>query len=792
MSATPLIVDEAACLTGLGSGAVLDCERDSAFDDVAILAGRLSNCPIAFITLYESGQCCVKSCVGIDVDDLSQDLSFCDIVHSGDGLVVIADATEDSRTCAKTHMVGMPNVRFFAGLPLRLDNGETLGAICVMDTEVREETASLRSDLEMLGRQAVRLIQSRIEASMLDDLVQRLALAVEGTNDGVWDWMDIDADAEWWSPKFYRLLGYEPNEIESTVTNFKNLLHPNDRERTNRAVDAAFKGTVVFDLRFQLRHKTGDYRWFQSRARVFRDASGRPTRMAGSIRDVQNLVDAENAAKMREKELRLILDVVPSLVYFKDCNNKILNLNQAAASAMKCDVADVIGRPTEAFFPAEDAAAFLLDDREVLESGEPKLGIVEHHEGANGQRLLIRTDKLPIQNEDGEFDRLVAISTDITAITEAQRKLTESENMLKAILDNAPAVMFAKRVDGRYLFVNCEYAKLFTNGSTQIEGKTDFELFPTDLAERFRNADKLVTRMKKPMQFEEIAPVGGELRQYLSVKFPMLDSSGEVTAVGGVAFDITDLKRANGELERKNVELESFVYSASHDLKSPIVSILGYLFLLSRDLDAGKLDEMPEFFSRIKRAAERMRSSVDDLLELSRIGRVDGEIERIELRPVIDETIQQEVSVAGREDIRWEFDLEAKVIAIDPTHLSHILQNLIGNAIRYGTKEPNGKVIIGSRSLPGNRTQLFVRDFGAGVAPAHRNKIFELFQRLERDKKGTGVGLAIVRKIAELYGGSATVEGAVGGGAKFVVEIGLPQRSRSNGVEVQDRDENAK
>jgi len=791
LPATTTIVDEAGCLTGLGSGAVLDCERDRAFDDVTILAGRLSNCPVAFITLYESGQYFVKSCFGIDVDDLSRDLSFCDLVHSCDGLVVIADTPNDSRVCENAHVVGQPNIRFFAGLPLRLDNGETLGAICVMDTQPREVGDLLPDDLEMLGRQALRLIQSRIEASMLDDLVQRLALAVEGTNDGLWDWMDIHSDAEWWSPKFYRLLGYEPNEIASTVTNFRNLLHPNDRERTFRAADAAFEGSAVFDLRFRLRLRSGGYRWFQSRARVFRDASGRPTRIAGSMRDVQNLVDAENAANMREKELRLILDAVPSLVYFKDGRNKILNLNRAAADAMNCSVGEVIGSQTEAYFPAADAAAFLLDDREVLESGEPKLGTVEHHEGANGQRLLIRTDKLPIPNDHGEYDRLVAIATDITAITEAQRKLTESENMLKAILDNAPAVMFAKRVDGRYIFVNREYANLFTHGSTLVEGKTDFEFFRADLATRFRTADQQVVRMKKPMQFEEIAPVDGEMRHYLSVKFPMLDSGGEVTAVGGVAFDITELKRANAELERKNDELETFVYAASHDLKSPIVSILGYLFLLSRDLEAGKIDEMPEFVGRIKRAAERMRNSVDDLLELSRIGRVDGEIDRIELRAVIDETIQQEVSIAGRDDIVWEYDLEAKAIAIDATHLSHILQNLIGNAIRYGTKEPNGKVVIGSRSLPDNRTQLFVRDFGTGVAPAHRDKIFELFQRLERDRKGTGVGLAIVRKIAEIYGGSATVESAVGGGAKFVVEIGLPQRSRSNGVEVQDRDENA-
>ncbi len=785
MPAAPHPVNEAERLQKLTDCRILDTEPEPAFDDITALACRLCDTPIALISLVDTDRQWFKSRVGLDAIQTPRDQAFCGYTILGDDVLVIDDASRDERTRDNPLVTGPPHIRFYAGAPLRMDSGEALGTLCVIDYVPRTMNERQCEDLTRLARQAVRLLQGRIETSMLDDLSERLKLAVEGTNDGIWDWKNIEADEEWWSPKFYRLLGYEPNEIDSSVSTFKDLLHPDDVQRTWRAVKAAFDGTARFDVRYRLRHKSGEYRWFQGRGRVFRDADGQPVRMAGSIRDVQNLVEVENAAKMRERELRLILDSVPSLIYFKDGNNKILNLNKAAADAMKCEVADVIGRQSELFFPADDAATFLLDDREVLDSGKPKLGIIEHHEGAHGERLLIRTDKLPIQNEDGEYDRLVAIATDITAITEAQRKLRESENQLKAILDNAPSVIFAKRIDGRYLFVNQEYTKLFGLDSSYLRDKTDFDIFPTEIAKRFRAMDEQVTRMRMPLHLEESVPVNDAPRHYLTVKFPMFDANGEVMAVGGVATDITELKGAHAELERKNRELESFVYSASHDLKSPLVTILGYLSHMSRDLEDGNLEELPDFASRIKRAAERMRRSIDDLLELSRLGQVDSEVTQVDLKPVINETIAQEVVVAGREDICWELELTVEKLAIDPTHLLHICQNLIGNAIRYGTPDNNGKVIVGSRSLPNQRVQLFVRDFGPGIAPEHREKIFGLFQRLENDKKGTGVGLAIVRKIAEMYGGSATVAPVTGEGTEFVVELGMPQRSSAGAMEVE-------
>jgi signal transduction histidine kinase len=227
------------------------------------------------------------------------------------------------------------------------------------------------------------------------------------------------------------------------------------------------------------------------------------------------------------------------------------------------------------------------------------------------------------------------------------------------------------------------------------------------------------------------------------------------------------------ELESKNAELERFTYTVSHDLKSPLLTIKGFLGYLERDAEHGDADRMRSDVRRISAAAEKMGRLLDELLELSRIGRVVNPPEPVALgavaREVADAIARRdpgggvEIAVAG----------DLPVIHGDPVRVREVLENLVENACRFMGGQDAPRVEIGR--LDGDPHGFYVRDNGIGIAPPYHEKIFGLFERLEPSIEGTGVGLAIVRRIVEVHGGRVWVESAgEGKGSTFCVTLPGP------------------
>lgn len=168
---------------------------------------------------------------------------------------------------------------------------------------LREERLLLHSIAEKLGK-IIELVTARNELKLSQE---RYNLAVEGSYDGLWDWPDIDQDAEWWSPQWYGLLGYEDGEIEASFSHFRALLHPDDLVRVEENVRAHFEEDVPFDMEYRLRTKSGEYRWFRGRGKVTRDSDAKPVRMSGSIRDINDIKLAEEVLK---KSRQIFADLV--------------------------------------------------------------------------------------------------------------------------------------------------------------------------------------------------------------------------------------------------------------------------------------------------------------------------------------------------------------------------------------------------------------------------------------------------------------------------------------------------
>lgn len=235
-----------------------------------------------------------------------------------------------------------------------------------------------------------------------------------------------------------------------------------------------------------------------------------------------------------------------------------------------------------------------------------------------------------------------------------------------------------------------------------------------------------------------------------------------------------ELERLNRELLAKNQEMEQFVYTVSHDLKSPLVTCMGYIGMMEEDLSTGNLDEVRDSARRIRGAAERMSHLIDDLLELSRVGRHGHHPRLLDTRVLAAELVAEwaERFALQRVQVRIQSDLPA--VYADETSLNRLLENLLENALKYGCVGPEPVIHIGGEATE-EEVRLFVRDNGPGIAEEYHQKIFRLFQRLDASKKGTGVGLASVAKIMSMHKGRAWVESSMGQGATFW--LAFPQDS---------------
>ena len=239
----------------------------------------------------------------------------------------------------------------------------------------------------------------------------------------------------------------------------------------------------------------------------------------------------------------------------------------------------------------------------------------------------------------------------------------------------------------------------------------------------------------------------------------------------------TALREAYEELQQKNEQMEQFVHTVSHDLKSPLVTIGGVLGMLKEELQEGRLDDAGEIIATGEDTVERMQGLIDDLLKLSRLGRVVSELQTVELQPLIEELIRSHQVELDRQSVTVELTLDEPCVSADRNRLAEIFDNLLVNALKYACDGPEPRIEIGSRSADGE-VRLFVRDNGPGIEPQQHENIFGLFQQLDGTDEGSGVGLAIVRRIMEVHHGRVWVESSVGEGATFwlAFPVGVGER----------------
>lgn len=387
---------------------------------------------------------------------------------------------------------------------------------------------------------------------------------------------------------------------------------------------------------------------------------------------------------------------------------------------------------------------------------------------ADGTERRLRISARRLRAAEAEPLILVALEdeTELVAAREAARALARVFSM-------SPDPILLADPDGTIRQANPAASAAYGTDSAPLEGQSLIELAPDhgraqwrDIVDRCR-AGSVVRNASLTRRTAD----GRELT-VLTTASPLRDDSGAVVQLVSMEQDLSELEeirqaleqrdRLLSELEDKNAELERFTYTVSHDLKSPLITIRGFIGRLRRDLETGRTERSAHRMERIDAAADRMERLLDDLLQLSRVGRIAGPPERVPLDELVAEVRGQLGGLVLDRAGALESEGPLPAVYGDRTRLREVLQNLVENGLKYGSTPP--RVTVSAR-IDGSCVRLEVCDDGPGIPPEYRERVFGLFERLEPDGEGTGIGLALVKRIVEVHGGQVGVASGPAGGA---------------------------
>lgn len=341
------------------------------------------------------------------------------------------------------------------------------------------------------------------------------------------------------------------------------------------------------------------------------------------------------------------------------------------------------------------------------------------------------------------------------------------------VIESSPQKVFFKNEKSEYISCNKKYAQDLNIGPEEIAGMTDLDLFPEELAEKYREDDRRIMASGQGETIDEQYVIEDEEHWVRAYKTPVIDEQGKAVGILGIFEDITQKKRAEkklrnimAELVRSNNELEQFAYVASHDLQEPLRMVSSYVQLLKRRYQ-GQLDsDADDFIHFAVDGANRMQVLINDLLAYSRVNTRGKPFLETNLNAVLQRVLRDLETTIAKNEAEISYP-DLPIVMADETQIGQVILNLIGNAIKFRGDAPPKIDITVERD--DEDWHFAITDNGIGIDPRFQEKIFVIFQRLHSSDEyaGTGIGLAITKRIIERHGGRIWMESELGEGSTF-------------------------
>jgi len=582
------------------------------------------------------------------------------------------------------------------------------------------------------------------------------------------------------------ILGYSEAELKRLTG--RQISHPDDVDTINRARPDLYEGrTESLHVEKRYLKKDGETVWVAITIVLERDAAGQPRYEIAVFDDITARKRAEAAMRESEERFRQTFELAASGMAHVTLDGYFLRVNPSLCEMLGYSREELIGCSVKELSHPEDRDVTDADRARVLRGELGKAEFEKRYLRKDGTVVWVDLAIALVRSAAGAPEYEVAILDDITERKHAEAALRESEARFRSLTQLSSDWYWEQDDCFRLTFMSGRMGERTGLDAKSYLGQQRWDRPALNLTEDdWRRHRQQLVRHEPFHDFEMQRPSADGGSRWISLSGePVFDDAGRFTGYRGVGKDITErkqaeieLREAHEELKRSNSELEQFAYVASHDLQEPLRMVSSYTQLLLRRYGERFEGDAKEFMGYIVDGAARMKQLIEDLLAYSRVGTRGKDFHEVEVEGALRRAVTNLRAAIEESGASVTWDALPTVIA-DDLQLTQLFQNLIGNALKFRSASvPRVSV---SATEKEKEWEFKVRDNGIGIEPQYFERIFMVFQRLHNKTEypGTGIGLAICKKVVERHGGRIWVEAQPGEGSAFHFTLPKVQGERA-------------
>jgi PAS domain S-box-containing protein len=550
---------------------------------------------------------------------------------------------------------------------------------------------------------------------------------------------------------FLDFLGYTADEVQ-TLTLYDFVAH--DRENINAYVQQILTSGAIAIGERVWRRKNGSVIDMRITARKIHQR-GKDICFVVA-RDITERMRAEGAIRKSERFHNTIFESINDPFNILDRDYRIIKANNSYARMRGKTVEQLIGRYCYEVLYNRNNVCEGCSVKETFDSGKPyiKEKLVSF---SGGHHVWIEIYTYPIFDERQNVSNVIEYTRDITERKQKDEMLKQSESKYRTLLENLPQKIFLKDSDSVYVSCNENYAGDFKIKSDEIAGKTDYDFYPDELADKYRADDKRIMESGQTEDIEEKYIQDGQEVILQTVKTPIRDGEGNVIGILGFFWDITVRKKLEEQMfqTQKLASIGTLAAGVAHEINNPLAIILGFTEILLEKVPQNS--EFNDLLKTIQKHGNNAKRIVENLLSFARFK--ERKKEEVDISKCIESVIAIGGNGLSLNNISIKRDMEESLPMAkgDPDELQQVFFNIINNAT-HSMKE-GGSLTIQTRFEDDRRNiKIKISDTGIGIKPEHRSRIFDPLFTTKKVGEGTGLGLTVSYAIVKKYAGEITFE----------------------------------